>query len=364
MKIGILTFHCAINYGALLQAYALQEYLKKQNHEVYVIDYRPQYLVAPYRVYLGYKYRSGSILERCKLFFREISVIPMRWLRKYKFHRFIKKNINLNSLDFNNPDNDFDAFVMGSDQIWNGEITNGFDLVYFGEFPAAANKRLLTYAASAGNLNNIVCNKDLFAKLIGKYSLISVREKSLANYIASFSPNVEVDVVVDPVLLLGSVPFRKIATKRKIKNPYILVFSLTLDNISELRLFARRIATQRNLQIIEMVSMSESLLNTKQLKTESPESFISLLENADYVVTSSFHGTAFSILFEKPFNTMPVTSLASERMSEMLSELNLSDRLVVPGGTYSIKNIDYLKVKDKLSELRRKSQIFIEKALS
>ena len=150
MKIGILTFHCAVNYGAVLQTYGLCQCLQRMGHEVYVIDYRPAYLLKPYKVFSLNRFIAQRCQPIAKRVLRELLAIPTRLSRQVKFRHFITRNIPLVQLDLQHKKHDFDAFVFGSDQIWNPYITQ-LDPVFFAEAPVFKDAKRITYAASAGS---------------------------------------------------------------------------------------------------------------------------------------------------------------------------------------------------------------------
>lgn len=231
MKIGIFTFHCAANYGAVLQTYCLQEVLKDMGHEVYVIDYRPKYLIEPYKTFAYSPNIYNSNLEKCKGFVRACLVAPIRWKRNKNFSKFIHARLNLYHLDLNDESNDFDAFVFGSDQIWSPKIASGFDKVYLGDFPAAKGKKLIAYAASAGSISNFL-GKDInyFLSRLQFFNKVTVREKSLAEYINQKSLTTS-EVVFDPVLLAGPTILHQLLNTKKVKEqsqkqPYLLLFQI------------------------------------------------------------------------------------------------------------------------------------------
>lgn len=357
MKIGILTFHCALNYGALLQTYGLQEYLKRQGHEVAVIDYRPEYLLRPYKVFNWSWKPTLSVVRNILFFIRAIWVLLIRWKRKRGFSRFIQKYINLCTMDF--TDSDFDAYVFGSDQIWNPHITGGFDRIYFGRFLAAEGKKRVAYAASAGSVNLLIPLEEKLAISLSSYTAISVREKSLANFVNRY---MQAEVVLDPVLLAGRETFEKIASQEKAKKDYLLVFQLDYDDIFTVRKIAEAIAQKQRLEVVELVSSSESLRNRRLITTASPERVISLFRDASHVVTTSYHGTAFSVLFEKDFHV--VHSSGSERMANLLSALGLEERLIDSETDITSDKIDYEQVNRRLEKMHLDSVAFLTDALA
>lgn len=362
MKIGILTFHCVLNYGAVLQAYGLQEYLKKLGHTVYVIDYCPTYLLLPYKIFHWSWIPNLSVIRNLLLFLRAIFVIPVRLRRHKLFEHFVFTRLNIYSADLSDTNLDLDAFVLGSDQIWNPQITAGFDGIYFGQFPAAKGRKVIAYAASAGSTIYLDSVRDQFFALLSHVGAISVREKVLADYISEQSWDKAVDVTLDPVLLAGKEIYLPLISKSENRRPYVLSVQLVYNEMQSS--FAKEIARQKGLELIELAPSSESLKNRSLLMSEGPEVFLTLLWNADYVVTSSFHGLAFAILFEKEFNAVSLDIKHSERMHGLLAALGLDDRLIVSGQHLTASDrIDYSSINQILENLRSSSRTFIEKAL-
>lgn len=335
MKIGILTFHCAINYGAVLQAYGLQEVLKSLGHEVYIIDYRPQYLQRPYRLFFPEVFRGRGLMGNIRFFLREFLAIPIRYKRRRVFNRFIENRLYLASLDIQSENNDFDCFVFGSDQIWNPQITGG-DSVFWGDAPCFKGKRMITYAASAGSVAALEqMNVDSLKRWLSNFSALSVREKSLSSFL---SENLQFDnqLVIDPVLLAGKDVFRNIRSLNKYEKPYLLFFSLWAND--EVLDLARKKAVSLGLELIEMYGMAEVIKNKRVLQCLSPEEFIVYIQNAKYVVTTSFHGTVFSLLFHKPFVCIGNLSRGMSRFQSLLNIFGMEDCLL------DISNLNQLEL--------------------
>lgn len=361
MKIGIFTFHCAINYGAVLQAYGLQEYLKGLGHEVYIIDYRPDYLLYPYRIF-RWNDSPKHPINRLKWFIRELMVIPIRWKRKIHFSKFVKKYLNLYDLDLNNPDNDFDAFVFGSDQIWNKKITRGYDEVFFGNFLAAKNKILMSYSASCGSVPEIILESDSFLSRLEKFTRIGVRENSL--YQLLLKKQVSAILNIDPVLLSGIKTFDEISDKIDERSPYLLLLTLGRDEYA--LPIAAKLSKKMRLPIIELMSSSESVSSNSIKQTVPPERYISYIKKASFVVTTSFHGTAFSVLFNKNFYA--VTEQTNDRIESLLSLFNLNCRYICVkdgcldyGITYS--DIEYDKINKNIDKYREVSASYLNDIL-
>lgn len=358
MKIGILTFHCAINYGAVLQAYGLQEYLNLLGHEVYVIDYRPDYLTDAYKVFRWSYKNECSWKSNLKNLFREGLVMPIRVIRKFKFQRFVNKHLNLHKWD--STLSTFDTFVFGSDQIWNPCITRGLDKVFIGSFKEAQGKKLIAYAASVGALQNLTSNdyRELKSHL-SSFEKVGLREKTLYDLLS-----VQLDcsaITVDPVLLAGINVFSKITDYVQIKTPYLLLFTLGRDERSVE--VAYKIAKQKSLEVIEVLSSKESLYNAKIKQTLSPSEFLGYIKNASYVVTSSFHGTVFSILFQKDFNVITNSLTHGERIVQLLHSLGLQSRIVENdlNKVIEVNEINHFEVSERLAVLTLVSREFISK---
>lgn len=357
MKIGILTFHCAINYGAVLQAYGLQESLKSLGHEVYIIDYRPQYLKDPYQLF-QWKFKvEDSLMSNLKSLIRESLVMPIRFVRKLKFKQFTNQYLNLYAWE--NNLNIFDAFVFGSDQIWNPKITKGLDEIFLGNFKEAKGKKLIAYAASVGSVQNISQNE--FERLtfcLNEFERIGVREKTLYEKISKVNTNVS--ITIDPVLLAGKDIFDKIAVDIKINRPYLLLFTLGRDEyaIEE----AYKIAEQKNLEVIEIISSKESLYNLKIKQMLSPSEFLGYIKMADYIVTSSFHGTVFSVLFKKDFNVIGSDETHGARIIQFLNSIKLRNRYKMYNNSeeLDISDIKYTECESFLSMLVSSSREFVD----
>lgn len=357
MKIGILTFHCAINFGAVLQAFGLSQYLRSLGHDVSVIDYRPDYLVKPYRPFYSERVKEGRS-KKLRLFFllREVLTFHIRYGREKLFRRFIKDHLHLSPLQLDDKANDFDAFVFGSDQIWNRWLTHS-DAVFWGDAPAFEEKKRIAYAASAGSVKaleeNVISN-------LKRFDAISVREKSLADYLNTFTIK-NIQIVLDPVLLVGGDIFRTIA-KTKNRPPYLLYF--TLDGDVKLRLIAEMLAQKRNLELIEIMSSNICFSKSNVKHVLSINDFLGLFLNADFVVTKSFHGMAFSISFEREFMVYYDSQEVSERMSSLLNALGLDKHLAnIDEPPTTSSPIDWQQVNAKLEQMRISSRQFLNEAL-
>ncbi len=360
MKIGILTFHSAANYGAVLQAYGLQETLKKLGHMVYIIDYKPEYLKAPYK---NWTFQNASSLNlSAKNFVRALAVYGIRRARNRKFAYFVNEHLNLLSLE---KIEDMEVLIVGSDQIWNPNITaEEFD-EYFTLNKITSDKIKIAYAASAGNVDNIrkKANQDFF-KALGRFDAISVREDKLGHFLGENGIKVNASVL-DPVLLAGANVFEPFTKKSLVpQDPYLLYFTLSHDKtVSQL---AKDLARKKGLRYVECCSMDESPFSLNLIQSASVEKFLSLLKYSAFTVTNSFHGTAFSILFKKDFISVADSLKSADRTRSTLESLGLLERLVLLDRKFenNFEPIDYNKVNYRHNKLQEHSTAFIINALS
>lgn len=368
MKAGILTFYNAINYGGVLQAYALQEYLKKGDIEAKIINYESPSIKRANQINRQVKIHKGVKLRLLKTVFAKLdyATTKKRWKAKYlKFEKFRNAHLDLVSKGAVSKESitklDLDAIFVGSDQVWNPLITRGLDDVYFCDFPTNAKK--ISYAASTGSLNTIKSDTTEFLKLVENFDAISTRELDLGEYIKQYTEK-ETIQVVDPTLLLNKDDYSKIAIKPNINHPYLLIYKLQVnENIYKL---AEKIAKEKGLIIYEIgFKPWKSKKGINYLEIIGPEEFLGLFEAADYIITNSFHGTVFSIINQKSFLTVPHRSVG-QRMIDLLESLDLADRLIYSSEHLTpklINKIDYQCVNNKLETRKDVSKRFIQEAL-
>ena len=308
MKIGIMTFHKSINYGSVLQAYALALKLKNMGYEAEIIDYEQHNY--------GYQYNPLKIpvsFSSIKHDFVNICLLRTMLNRKSGFEKFRKKYLPLTDKeyfygdDLSELDSRYDFLICGSDQIWNTNASD-FDMAYF--FPFAVNTPKIAYAPSLnlGELSNVKNPKRL-KKYIMKFKALSAREDAGKEKICKFIDNRKnVEVVLDPTLLNYKKDYETISSKKIIKGKYIFFYSVNYaeDAVKS----AEYLSDVTGLPVYTLPAGkgTRALLKIKARgkihvcrENVAPEDFLSLIRYAEYVVTNSFHGTAFSIIFEKKF---------------------------------------------------------------
>ena len=311
MKIGILTFHNADNYGAVLQCYALQEHLKMQypDCEVNVIDYRNNLIEYSYKI----------IRRRNSLYYNITQYInfPRILKKRIQFKNFRNKYLNIGTSELSS----YDVIYYGSDQIWNTTLT-GNDLIYFGK---NFEGKKIAYGASDGGEMEF---SDEIKKLLNSFSEITCRESTLSERIKNNNITVPVKEVCDPVFLLSNEQWKHISVAPKYKG-YILAYKIAdrpdFDNEVE------ELGKKLNKPVIQIVYLKslKKMIYKKQHFIEgiSPEQFVGYFANADFVITTSFHGTAFSIIFGKPLFVLSFGK-RSERITELLVNYKLENRYI------------------------------------
>lgn len=363
MKIGILTFHCAHNYGAVLQTYALQEILRMMGHEVFVIDYRPKYIVDVYKIFNIRRFISKNPITSLKKTLNEILKLRNRIFRYYKFNRFIKSYINLSRE--RTVSNIYDAYIIGSDQVWNPHITGGaFDKIFFAEFNfSKEGKKILSYAASMEKVNLTENERNFLTNTLPNFNSLGVRESSLKELLQPLT-STNIEVVLDPTLLLSAHYWNNLVYyKPKTNKSYVLVYHTRFDKFTIS--VAKRIAQKINAEIIEVFATIEYRCETFLIPDASPEEFIGLIKYANCVVTTSFHGTAFSLIFGKSFYYIQLNDNNDNRAISLLNQINASDRVINKNNPFDVESISIKEnsFEDKLFNLKSKSLSYLTNSL-
>ena len=357
IKVGILTFQDAHNYGAVLQAYALKKYISKlDNVEVKIINYHH------YNIPDGFPRKRKIDKMTLKNNERYKYSEPDHYMRWDKFDKFIKELIDNEKRVYTNEEEleklDIDVWICGSDQIWNTDITRGFNKGFFLDFNT--NGKKVSYAVSMGIPRLPEKYEEEFKKCLNNLDYISVREENLMKYAKEFTSKNVVNVL-DPTLLLNQDDYNDLIEENKIEEKYFLIYALGPD--SRLEKIAKEKAKEKKIQIIEINDFKEKFHFCKQISNAGPGEFLTLIKNAECIVTNSFHGTIFSILFEKDFYT--ITRLnRNSRMESILSIVEMQDRLIdKPEEIKNVKIQNYTKAKERLKIESQKSRDFLEKAI-
>lgn len=351
MKVGILTFPHSPSYGASLQMFALHEILKIQGHTPYIINYQ--------NIFMTNKQHMTNSFLKAKL----TKLVAYKSMKKFDDFEnklnWLPQHIVQSKTDLDDLAKKMDYIVVGSDQVWNPYIT-GFDTTYFLDF--CQDDKKISYAASFGvdNLDDDFATK--VSELIAKIPSLSIREEKGAQIIKNIT-NRDAIVVLDPTFLHRKEMWESVATKKElVKQPYIFsfIFNPNKQNIE----FRDNLSKDMNLPIVSISDnpFSKSNKNHIYMSGVGPLEFLKLIKEAEYIVTDSFHGTAFSIIFNKLF-FVSLSTKTNSRLETMLKMLGLESRIISNDG-FNMNNIDYDKVNEKMLKLKNDSLDFLRVSLS
>lgn len=357
-RIGIMTFHSANNYGAVLQAYALSNYLKRKGMCVEIIDYRPYAIEKVYKP--SFCFYKTNLIKGILLFcLRSFSIIK----RNIKFEQFRKNNLSLSSVKYDEStissmENNFDVVIVGSDQVWNLPLTN-FDKHYFLDF-LDPKTRKASYAASIGKAVLTPDEADFFYKACCTFDYISVREKSGYLLLSQLGLQQKISINVDPVFLLSSNDWNNIIPKMNACHKDYILYFLIGSNDSTIRPFAKKLSHETGLPILFLSNEDKFYKNIefRHLNSISPDEYLMWIKNATYVVTNSFHATAFSIIFHTPFYS-DVQNGLNTRIQNLLEATGLQAQSIQEKIDIKINSIDWTEVDSKIELLKRDSEKYL-----
>lgn len=367
MKIKTITCHNVYNYGASLQAHALMYYLSHKGHDVEIIDYMPDYIRKHISIWdIGPRWKKNIFIR----FAYYCYVVPLRMRQKgsrIRFDEFTKHYLKLtrryNSLqELENDVPKADVYFCGSDQIWNPTINNGLDPAFYLDF-APQNKIKASYAASF-SISKISPQHTGFIKSkLEKLNFISVREKTGISIINELKIDKSVTNVLDPVFLPEQEHWKSLTYIPKYKN-YILVYDQ--ENSKTIKNIALALSKQTQKTIIAFKELYPRSYANVKIKKSGPIDFISLIANADYIITNSFHCSAFSIIFGKQFYVVPREhQKVNSRMADLLSMLQIDKHILTKVEDLSESPIiNYENVQKSLNSLRNDSYCYIDNVIN
>lgn len=367
MKIGIVTCHRAHNYGAVLQAYALKTYLTKLGHDVEFADFVPTYFSTskdvPRRPFFKSSFKQKLLYPKylIKWWWPPYKLKSKRYNR---FNKFITKYLMPTIKDYRQQS--FDMAIYGSDQIWSKEpLSDGttyFDSVYWGDATLNATNRI-TYSASMGVMRILPEDHSFIQNSLHQFDAVAVREKELYDYFLEHNLIAadKLFLTIDPVFLLSREEWKPLIPRRMVCESYLLFYDFQIN--ADTTALVQRIASERNLRIIRI---TDGIVTTEKINgympVAGPLEFLSLIYYADFVVSSSFHGTAFSILFEKQFVSRQVWN--KSRVQYLLEQLNLSNRFIQNIEDMQFSKIAYSCINSRLNEIIAQSKFYLQNQLT
>lgn len=366
MKIDIVTLHRAQNYGSVLQTFALQKQIEELGHQASILDYYPE------------RYTNKGLLKRLKnksrrfknplvLLIAKLLIYPSYLRKGIQFNKFMHY-LNLEKPSFATNEEgmgrftDADAYCAGSDQIWNSHWNEGVEKALFLDF-IPKGKLCFSYAASIG-LSNIPANEiDETKLLLDKFEFLSLREDKGVELVKKLGRTDAVQCL-DPTLLMSKEDWSQYADDSYKGKEYVLTYNLHHD--PEIDKCAKAIASKFHLQIRNISYNWHDIIRHGHLDwCPTVEGFLGLIKNAKYVVADSFHATAFSIIFEKPFVVI-TPEVASSRLSSLLKMLGLDDHNINKFTSLKVieQPIDYIRVKSIIATKQRESISYLNKVFT
>ncbi len=367
LKISTITCHNVYNYGATLQEYALLHFLQSLGYDAQTINYKPPYLSGHFDLwrisnpslnffpvkylYLLLKLPGRFInLKRKKRF----DIFEQKYIRttnqQYHSNEEIKKNLPIS-----------DVYICGSDQIWNPVFSNGKDPAFYLDF-VPDNKKKLSYAASIAT-NQIPDNlKDFVKEKVERLDAISVRETSAVTILNQLGIE-NISQVMDPVFLLDKNEWEKLTDQnQQFDEPYLLIYDA--DKNPNIKYLAQKLAQKYHWNIY---TLSQGInYADKSFYHYGPEIFLSLIKNAKFIISNSFHAVAFSMIFQKQFVVFDRKENINNRMRDIVNLLDLDNIMLFYDEKREDINfkIDYIEISKKLDFYIEKSKTFLKNTLS
>lgn len=364
-KISIITILDNYNFGTYLQAFAIAHKIEQLGMKAEIVSYcRPGFSV--WEHYLRslkstrnpFKWGARTLyaIKEHRLRTNDLKFVS-KYLSSTQYHSF-------QELQANPPQ--ADVYMTGSDQVWNSYYNHGIDPSFYLEY-APENKKRVSYAASIGMKEIPFYEQKEMRTLLAKYQTITIREKSAKDLLESIGvQSSKLHTVIDPTLLLNKKEWSRFIKKRLVNEPYLLVYSVEpKDKNIEVSRIAQSIATTKGLKVVGVYYGGTSSRISgcdRDFFRSTPDLFLSLIYHADFVVVSSFHGTAFSLNFRKEFVTVSPDRF-NNRIINILGICNLQNRLIHNLSEYNpeIENINYNQVEQLLNtEVSKSTSILKE----
>lgn len=352
-KILLLTLHSQNNnFGSVLQGYALYHYLEKKGNDVTMLDYQPYYAN-------GEKNNAQKIKARVRDF-----IFEKYFKERQKRFDAILNMENRTKLattydELPEISQGYDIYMIGSDQVWNPGFLCGRDPAYYWSFIQNGNK--YAYAASMGSAEHKAEIYDELSERTKDFTAISLRENISAEQMRKHG-RTDAEYVLDPVFLLNVQEYRSMQTDRK-ERGCILAYIIHKDAFMEK--VVDELARLTNKKVVQIGGFASKCQSDTFIREAGPADFLSLIDNADFIITSSFHGTAFAHIYNKQFAVvMPNNNTL--RLKNILGTAGTQNRVITDMNDVAkmvTESINYDQVNKRIDNMREKSYRFIEKAL-
>ena len=369
MNVGILTMSYRRNYGGVLQSYALFKTINGMGHDVEIIDFEYDSIVNKHLVTrikrmpievlkkMGFKNRHSPLIQTRELPDEHVAAFKAFKNKYIKYSKTVTNN-NLYSIA-----NDYDAIVVGSDQVWNN--VEGNKLYYFFDFGKPFKGRKIAYAPCSVHESVPFYNRCKLKRLLGEFDALSVRDQTTANMVKQVSA-LEAKIVLDPTCLYSFTEFSSLPPLvegdyifayilgSEIKGGHKSVIQKIYDKYGKMKVVAA---------IIPNVALEVEKFADKVMYNATPADWVNLIAHSKFVYTDSFHGCMFAMKYHKPFFAYYKDANRSSRLRDIKNQYGLSN-IFMSGESYVINEVDYLTVDKLLEEQRKESLGFLTLALS
>ncbi len=361
-KYGIVThskYFNFVNYGSMLQCYALQQTLNKLSVDNTVIDYRNDALLSmdvnnPLKNMRDVRFASRI---GCLISYPSIRKANKKfnafWSEYYRKTDEVYTSENFNKLDF-------DGYICGSDTIWDINESEGFDRGFFADYECMLGKNNISYSPSVGDRPFTEMDREELTLMLENFKSISVREISNIGILESCT-NKKIVRTLDPTLLLECHEYEKITKESSYTKPYILLYSREYN--SEMVKFADKLAQKYKLKVIEISLRIQNCFKHKMAYNTGVDEFLGLVKNAEYVITNSYHGAIFAMQFRREYYVFS-RSGCSNKIQALLNLVGLDERLLTSADCEEQMKIDYNNVWDIIKIERQKSIEYLKTALN
>ncbi len=369
MKVGIITFHASLNYGSMLQAWAMQRFNEKAGRETIVVNYRNP---IQQRIY-AHPFYIKSPRDIAVICYRSLKYGTSYWKKRFRwalFNKFLHEELHTGlecstESELKRNYGDLDALICGSDQIWNPKAID-FSPIYFGNF-FPKDKIKIGYAPSLGQEPEKL-DKSTFSGLIRDFEALAVREERSADFLKKSGLFADPKVVCDPTLLLDSTDYEPFVADKPIVAGRYLYYYAPTHKPSHLAV-AMEEARKMGLKLVcdtGYMSLRHSKSDEiEYVEAAGPREFLNLIKNAAYISASSYHAIVFAILFNKEFTA--INGDVDSRKMSLLNELGITNRNASISNhdiRPDYKSIDWDNINDRLESLRIKSSDFLNQSLN
>lgn len=359
MKTLTVTFHHSNNYGALFQMFALHRTIKKMGHDNLVLETKMS------------KFKKKKVSYNPKVLLRNLYISICRNVRKSEvsalnrsFFYFKKNNVVFthpytSMEELRNHPPLVDCLITGSDQVWNMTTVPSMIPSRFLDFGGPELIRF-SFAASIENMNYTDKQKEYVKNQLCKFKGITLREKSACDFIQSFT-GLKTQRLLDPVFLLDKKEWLSISKNPRVDGPYILCYQVLSNKM--MQNVANTLKKKTGYPTVAICNVPFKWIHTDYSFFDvSPEEFLGLYSKAACVVTTSFHGTAFGVLFNKPTYTIP-RSISSNRICDLMQLLGLEDYVVKPDNGLPDGSINWNRVNERIEIERNHSRTYLQNML-